>query len=180
MPTRIKFNFGDDATEFATKHRSDDVARALYDALCEDRTASAPKATEFMDLLRDIAHISHLIQHLEGWRELAMVKADETSEDADRSALGIAASMPPSRVYRILERNGRPRKRQKGTQSGCLENAVLDEGGIWTPSRAVEVLETLGHSLDEKQARKLLRDLAHEEVLVKEEGRRARYRKAGE
>ncbi|WP_367046154.1 hypothetical protein [Streptomyces sp. Je 1-332] len=133
MPTRIKFNFGDDATEFATKHRSDDVARALYDALCEDRAASAPTATEFMDLLRDIAHISHLIQHLEGWRELAMVKADETSEDADRSALGIAASMPPSRVYRILERNGRPRQRQKGTQSGCLENAVLDEGGTWTP-----------------------------------------------
>lgn len=69
-------------------------------------------ATTFTDLIGTIAQTSRVIQHLEAFRELAMAAADRTSPHADRKAIAIAAAMPPSRLYRVLERHGRPRDRK--------------------------------------------------------------------
>jgi hypothetical protein len=59
-----------------------------------------------------IAQTSRVIKHLEEFRDLAIVEADKTHEQADRKGIAIAAGMPPSRLYRILERHGRPKNRK--------------------------------------------------------------------
>ncbi|WP_055693350.1 hypothetical protein [Streptomyces prasinopilosus] len=93
-----------------------DLAVALADALRNQVGVEPPHhARTFDDLTATIAQTSHLIQHLEVFRELAMVQADDTSPHADRKAIAIAAAMPPSRLYRVLEKHGRPRDRKAQT-----------------------------------------------------------------
>lgn len=90
-----------------------DVAEGLIAALREQINIEPPRhATDVADLTQVIVQTSHLIQHLEGLRELAIVAADRTGPHVDRKALGIAAGMPPSRIYRILEKHGQPRRRK--------------------------------------------------------------------
>jgi hypothetical protein len=92
-----------------------DTAEALADALRNAPEVRPPDhATRFDELTTVIAQVSRVIRHLELFREYAIVAADATSPNADRSAIGIAAGMPPSRLYRIFERHGRPRKRNPG------------------------------------------------------------------
>ncbi|MGY4960358.1 hypothetical protein [Streptomyces sp. 900105245] len=89
-----------------------DLAEALVAALGNERTVEPPRhATGFNWLTNLIAQTSRVIQHLDAFREEAIVAADKTHTLADRKAIAIAAGMPPSRLYRILERHGRPRNR---------------------------------------------------------------------
>ncbi|MGV9933975.1 hypothetical protein ACWDY4_25895 [Streptomyces olivaceoviridis] len=41
-----------------------------------------------------------------------MAAADETGPYADRKGTALAAGMPPSRLYRVLDKHGRPRDRK--------------------------------------------------------------------
>lgn len=93
-----------------------DIAEQIAAAINNDRQVEGPRhARDFDGLIATIAQTSRLIHHLEAFRELAIVAADETSPHADRQAIAIAATMPPSRLYRLLERYGRPRNRRSAT-----------------------------------------------------------------
>lgn len=90
-----------------------DLAKAFIDAIRNRVNVQGPHhAQSFNDLTATIAQASRLIQHLEAFRELAITAADRTSPHADRKAIAIAAAMPPSRLYRVLEKHGRPRDRK--------------------------------------------------------------------
>lgn len=89
-----------------------DVVDALVHALRNARNIEPPRhAEDFEALLAVIAQATRVIAHLEGLRDLAIVKADASHTHADRKALAVAAGWPPSRLYRVLERHGRPRDR---------------------------------------------------------------------
>ncbi|MFH8792225.1 hypothetical protein [Streptomyces sp. NPDC017941] len=91
-----------------------DVAEAFMAALRNLEDAPRPRHEKsFEELTATIAQTSHLIQFLERFRERAIVAADRTSYEADRKAIAIAAGIPPSRLYRILEQNGRPKDRRQ-------------------------------------------------------------------
>ena len=99
-----------------------DLADAFIAAIRNEVGVKAPRhATTFTDLTATIAQTSRLIQHLEAFRELTMVAADRTSPHADRKAIAIAAAMPPSRLYRVLEKHGRPRDRKAQTADHTTE-----------------------------------------------------------
>jgi D-alanyl-D-alanine dipeptidase len=91
-----------------------DVAEAFIAAIRNQVNIQPPRhAQAFDDLTATIAQASRLIQHLEAFRELAIVTADKTSPHADRKAIAISAAMPPSRLYRVLEKHGQPTDRKK-------------------------------------------------------------------
>ena len=93
-----------------------DLANAFIDAIRNSVAVNPPRqAQSFDDLTATIAQTSRLIQHLEAFRELAIAAADRTSPHADRKAIAIAAAMPPSRLYRVLEKHGQPRDRKHHT-----------------------------------------------------------------
>jgi hypothetical protein len=90
-----------------------DLADAIREALSNVRSVDPPRhARSFDELTETIAQTSRLIQHLETFRELAIVAADKTSPYADRKSISIVAAMPPSRLYRVLDKHGRPRDRR--------------------------------------------------------------------
>lgn len=90
-----------------------DLADAFTAAIRNVVGVEPPRHAEsFTDLVATITQTSHVIQHLEAFRELAIVAADRTSPHADRKHIAIAAAMPPSRLYRVLEKHGRPRDRK--------------------------------------------------------------------
>jgi hypothetical protein len=89
----------------------DDLARALVAALRGDAHIEPPRADGFEALLHVIAQTTQVISHLDTFRELAIARADASGPAADRRKIGISAAMAPSRLYRILDRQGRPRKR---------------------------------------------------------------------
>jgi hypothetical protein len=97
----------------------DALADALADALLGLREVTPPDTNNFDDLTHIIATASRVIQHLDAFRELAIVAADDTSPHADRKAIAAAAGIPPSRLYRILDRHGRPtvRNLERATQA---------------------------------------------------------------
>lgn len=102
----------------AKRHALDirpDVSNALVDAIQRRAGVEPPAEAETVaDLNRVIAETSQIISHLEAFRELAVVKADAAHPNADRKGIAIAAGWPPSRLYRVLEKHGRPRKRAEG------------------------------------------------------------------
>ncbi|GHJ34237.1 hypothetical protein ACFV4E_22500 [Streptomyces hygroscopicus] len=90
-----------------------DLADAFVAAIRNVVGVEPPRhAQSFDDLIATAAQTSHVIQHLEAFRELVMVAADKTSPHADRKAIAISGAMPPSRLYRILEKHGQPRDRK--------------------------------------------------------------------
>lgn len=90
-----------------------DLAEALVAALRNIVGVEPPNhARTFDDLTATIAQTSRVIQHLDAARELGIVAADRTGPHADRKAIAIAAAMPPSRLYRVLEKHGQPRDRK--------------------------------------------------------------------
>jgi hypothetical protein len=109
--------------KFGSAHKEDedivfdiqpDLAKAFAAAIRREVTVQPPRhAQDFTDLTATIAQTSQLLQHLETFRELAIVAADKTSPHADRKAIAIAAAMPPSRLYRTLQKHGRPTDRKK-------------------------------------------------------------------
>lgn len=104
-----------------------DLADAFIAAIRNEVGVEGPRhARTFTDLTATIAQTSRVIQHLEAFRELAMVAADKTGPYADRKAIAIAAGMPPSRLYRVLERHGRPKDRRNAVlpDIGRLQQAV--------------------------------------------------------
>jgi hypothetical protein len=104
-----------------------DLANAFIDAIRNVVGVEPPhQADTFTDLVATIAQTSRVIQHLEAFRELAMVAADKTSPHADRKAIAIAAAMPPSRLYRVLEKHGRPKNRAKAYDDAVHQ--AIDEG----------------------------------------------------
>jgi hypothetical protein len=95
-----------------------DLANAFVDAIRNVVGVEPPhQADTFTDLIATIAQTSRVIQHLETFRELAIVAADRTSPHADRKGIAIAAAMPPSRLYRVLEKHGRPRDRKADAEN---------------------------------------------------------------
>lgn len=104
-----------------------DLANAFIDAI-RNRVGVEPPHTaqSFEDLTATIAQTSRLIQHLDAFRELAIAAADRTSPHADRKAIAVAAAMPPSRLYRVLEKHGRPKNRSKAYEQAVHE--ALDKG----------------------------------------------------
>ena len=99
-----------------------DLADAIREALCNVRTVEPPRhARSFDELTETIAQTSRLLQHLESFRELTIAAADMTGPYADRKAVAISAGFPPSRLYRVLERHGRPRDRKTGTTDRTTE-----------------------------------------------------------
>lgn len=97
-----------------------DLADAFIAAIRNVVGVESPRhARTFDDLTETLAQTSRVIQHLEAFREQTIVQADKAGgPHADRKALGIAAGMPRSRLYRILEKGGRPtnRKATDGTE----------------------------------------------------------------
>ncbi|MFD7867972.1 hypothetical protein [Streptomyces sp. NPDC059783] len=159
-----------------------DLADAFVDAIRNRINVQGPRhAQTFDDLTATIAQTSRLIQHLQEFRELAIAAADRTSPHADRKAIAIAAAMPPSRLYRVLEKHGRPADRKQGeTQKQALQQSVHAVGGEWDPQRVVTVLADAGHEVTDKRARQLLRDLAAAHVITKTDPNTATYRTARE
>lgn len=93
-----------------------DVAEAFIAGVQHNIGERRPRhGTDFPELIATIAQASRIIQSLEELREQAMVAADDTSPHADRKRIAIAAAMPPSRLYRVLEKHGRPRNRKTDT-----------------------------------------------------------------
>jgi len=104
-----------------------DLAEAFIAAIRNQRNVQGPRhAQDFNDLTATIAQASRLIQHLEAFRELAIVAADRTGPHADRKAIALAATMPPSRLYRVLEKHGRPKNRSKAYDQAVHE--AIDKG----------------------------------------------------
>ncbi|MFB7555978.1 hypothetical protein [Streptomyces brevispora] len=155
-----------------------DLAEAFIDAIRNQVNVQGPRhAGSFDDLTSTIAQTSRTIQHLEAFRELAIAAADRTNPHADRKAIAIAAGFPPSRLYRVLEKHGRPADRKQGaTQVQALEQSVRALGGLWDPQRAVTVLADVNHQVDEKRTRQILRDLAEAGLLTKIQDRPVQYR----
>lgn len=96
-----------------------DLAEAFMDAIHNRVNVQPPRYANEGGQLRGynqltslIAQTSRVIQHLDEFRELAIVEADKTHEQADRKGIAIAAGMPTSRLYRILGRHGRPKSRK--------------------------------------------------------------------
>lgn len=120
-----------------------DLANAFVDAIRNSVGVNPPRQVQaFDDLIETIAQTSRLIQHLEAFRELAITAADKTSPHADRKGIAIAAAMPPSRLYRVLEKHGRPRNRAQAY--GDAVHQAIDEGveGIGAVlDRAAEITE---------------------------------------
>lgn len=112
MNRTVTITFGD-GEHAETVDADPDVAEALLAALRGEQTVNPPQHAENENRLRRVvAHTSRLLQHLDAFRDLAIVATDSTSPYADRKALAWAAAMPPSRLYRILERHGRPKDRR--------------------------------------------------------------------
>lgn len=120
-----------------------DLADALAAALRDSVGVEGPRhADTFTDLIGAISQTSRVIQHLEAFRELAIVAADRTSPHADRKAVAIAAAMPPSRLYRVLEKYGRPKNRAKAYDDAVHQ--AMDEGVQGIPeifARADEITD---------------------------------------
>lgn len=119
MNRTVTLHFGDqDEPGMSVSGVERDLAEALVAALGGDREVESPQHAENFNRINNVtAQTSRLIQHLEAFRELSIVAADTTSPYADRSAIAIAAAMPPSRLYRILERHGRPKDRKGNANS---------------------------------------------------------------
>lgn len=99
-----------------------DVAEAFIAAKQRHIGELRPQhAHTFDDLTATIAQASRVIQAMEELRDNAIAAADRTSPNADRKAIGIAAAMPPSRIYRVLEKHGQPRRRRP-EQAGSAAN----------------------------------------------------------
>jgi hypothetical protein len=120
-----------------------DLADAFIAAIRNVVGVEPPRHAEsFTDLIGTIAQTSRVIQHLEAFRELAMVAADKTSPHADRKGIAMAAAMPPSRLYRVLEKHGRPKNRAKAYDDAVHQ--AIDEGVQGIPevfARADEITE---------------------------------------
>ncbi|MEV0093793.1 EVE domain-containing protein [Streptomyces sp. NPDC050738] len=181
MVARLEATYGDDGEREHAVENSDALARALVAAVRGERGAQPSAEAKSVELLRDIARTSRLIQHLEEWRELVIVQADELDADASRVNLGVAAGMSPSKLYRILEKHGRPKNRTSLTRLEIVESAITAERGEWDPARVIETLETHGFVTDDKGARSLLRDLNRDKALERKPGvgGRAIYRVPG-
>lgn len=90
-----------------------DVAEAFIAAGQRSIADRTPRhAVGFDDLTSVIAQATRVITAMNELREKAIAAADRTSPNADRAAIGIAAAIPPSRLYRILEKHGQPRNRR--------------------------------------------------------------------
>jgi D-alanyl-D-alanine dipeptidase len=99
-----------------------DLAEALIAALRNLVGVEPPRhAQAFDELTETISQASHVIQHLEAFRELAIVAADRTGPYADRKVIAVASAMPPSRLYRVLEKHGQPRDRKAQTYNRTTE-----------------------------------------------------------
>ncbi|WP_331763230.1 hypothetical protein OG571_47710 (plasmid) [Streptomyces sp. NBC_01369] len=164
-----------------------DLAAAIIAGLRNQREVEPPtQAQHFDDINATIAQTSRLITHLEEFRELAIIAADDTGPHADRKATAIATGFPPSRLYRVLDTYSRPRDRKDpeavarpATQKKALEEAVRRHPGQEVDTRrAVAYLEEAGHPVTDKRARQLLRDLAAAEVITKTDPSTATYRTA--
>ncbi|MEW1639849.1 hypothetical protein AB0469_38035 [Streptomyces sp. NPDC093801] len=62
------------------------------------------------------------------------------------------------------------------SQKDCLAEAITAEGGEWDAQRSVAALHEIGHTIDEKRARQILRDLAADGVIDRVDADRAIYR----
>jgi len=93
-----------------------DLADAFIAAIRNVVGVEPPRhARTFEDLTATAAQTSRVVQHLEAFRDLVLVEADKTGPHADRKAIAISGAMPPSRLYRVLEKHGRPRDRKAET-----------------------------------------------------------------
>jgi hypothetical protein len=66
------------------------------------------------------------------------------------------------------------------SQKDCLAEEISSEGGEWDAQRAVAALHEIGHTIDEKRARQILRDLAAEGLVQRVDADRAVYRPAAD
>lgn len=102
----------DDGTTTTVPNVEPDVADNIVWALRGEADVRPPgKASTVPEIVPVLSQVSRLLAHFEVFRELAIIKADESHAYADRKAIGTAAAMPATRLYRILEKYGRPRKR---------------------------------------------------------------------
>jgi hypothetical protein len=108
----MSFIYTDPQGEQHTLDVSPDVAEHLVLAIRGVRSVEPPShATTTADLNKVTAEVSRILTHFETFRELTVVAADASHPHADRKAISIAAGWPQSRLYRVLEKHGRPRKR---------------------------------------------------------------------
>lgn len=119
MKRTVTLRFGDEGEpEISVSGVQRDLAEALVAALRGEREVEPPQHADGFHYLNSVtAQTSRLIQHLEAFRELSIVAADKTSPYADRQAIAMAAGIPPSRLYRILERHGRPKDRKSSAHT---------------------------------------------------------------
>lgn len=108
-----RFGSADTEHETTVYDISPDVAEAVIAGTRRDISDRRPRhAVTFADLTATIAQATRIIQSLEELRDNSIAAADRTGPHADRKAIAIAAAMPPSRLYRVLEKHGQPRDRR--------------------------------------------------------------------
>lgn len=113
-----RFGSADRENITTTYNINPDVAEAFIAATQRSIADRTPRHAEtFLDHTATIAQATRVIQAMEELRERSIAAADATSPNADRKAIGVAAAMPPSRVYRVLEKYGRPRKRRPNAEA---------------------------------------------------------------
>lgn len=122
-----QFGSGKQEREDSVYDITPDVAEAFIAAIRHQRNVEPPRhAQTFDELTAALTQMSHVIQHFEAARELAIAAADRTSPHADRKAIAIAAGMRSSRLYRVLEKHGRPKNRSQAYDQAIHD--ALDQG----------------------------------------------------
>jgi hypothetical protein len=66
------------------------------------------------------------------------------------------------------------------TKKDCLAEAITSVGEEWDAQRSVTALHEIGHAIDEKRARHILRDLATDGTIQRVDSDRAVYRPAND
>lgn len=103
----------------AAQTTADDLLGSLPDLVADHLRSrlggQSPSEADFPTLINTIGSATELIDVLSECREALIATADETGPYADRQVLAKAAGMPRSRLYRILERFGRPTNRKEAS-----------------------------------------------------------------
>jgi hypothetical protein len=86
------------------------VAHLLHEEY--DELEKVVEGYDFSQLLTVLERVTRMSDGLTEFWECLAVLADETGPYADRRLIGEAAGIPPSRLYRMLGKHGRPTNRR--------------------------------------------------------------------
>ncbi|MFE2078015.1 hypothetical protein [Streptomyces misionensis] len=110
----IALTYADGSTQTLPNALSPYAADVLVSAVTNDRATPKPKpGGTWEDNLQAVSQMARLVTHFEAGLDEQIGAADAAGGPyTDRKALGIAAGMQRSRLYRILGKVGRPTDRK--------------------------------------------------------------------